>query len=693
MEDFRFANPEFLFGLLLLPLLYGALGQLGRNARERLLRFVAEANLRALLREKGGRSSRLKTFFFWAGLAFLILALARPQANPITEEMEGTSLDIYVLLDVSRSMDAEDIAPSRLKKAKREIQSLMSLLAGDRLGLIAFAGSAVIVSPLTSDYEVVKSFLQNVDTNLIQNQTTDIQGALTTAEEAMKRGAERAGDGQARTNVFVVMSDGEDQASDPDYSVVNKIKDGGGTIFTIAFGTEAGAKIPVRGEAGQLRGYKRSRLNGQEVTTTVATKSLQEIASRGGGQFYFSTQDEGEVRDILNRMQNMQRSGAASLRARVYQEYFGPVLALGLLLVALSFLSVRALVARLPGGGRKAGAAAWAALIGAGLLGAASPAEAAWLSFLWDKEHRAAEKAAGLAAAGKADEAVDSLKGLLAENPESAPLNYNVGTYYLNGKKAKEGREQLERLRSSDSSLKYRGLFNIAGSYAEEQKKDEARATYAELIAGLAAREKLNPEETQLLDMAKKNLARLSDPNQPPPKQDQKQDQQNQDQKQDQQQGDGQKQPKSGEGKSGENKDQKDQQDPKGNKDNKDGKKPEDQKDKKDQGKDGKDSEKKDGKEGQDQKKDQDQGKSEEEKKKEEEAKAKEGQEKDSGEQKGQRRMVSPKGFKERENLSGEDAKRLLEELKLNETNLQKKFLRKKDNGGQFRDEDAAKDW
>jgi Ca-activated chloride channel homolog len=691
MEDFRIAQPEYLFGLLLLPLLFWILGKLGRNARERLLRFVSEANLRTLLRESGGRGSGLKTAFFWAGLVFLLLALARPQANPITEEMEGTSLDIYVLLDVSKSMDAEDIAPSRLKKAKREIQSLMSLLAGDRLGLIAFAGSSVIVSPLTSDYEVVRTFLQNVDTNLIQNQTTDIQGALTMAEEAMRRGAERAGDAAARTNVFVVMSDGEDQSGDPDYSVVNKIKSAGGTIFTIAFGTEAGGKIPVRNERGELMGYKRNRANGQEVNTSVATKSLQEIASLGGGQFYFSTQDEGEVRDILNRMQNMQRAGAVTMRARVYQEYFWPFLALGTFLIVLSFLSLRALLGKI---GLKRFAPGAAAFLVIALL--PSPrAEAAWLSFLWDKERRASEKATALAGAGKTDEAVDALKGLLAENPDSAALNYNVGTYYLNGKKAKEGREQLERLRASGSPLKHRGLYNIAGSYAAEQRKDEARAAYAELIAGLGAKEDPDAGEKQLLEMARQNLARLADQNQPPPQQ-QQQNQQNQDQQnKDQKEGDGQKKDQSGEGK-----DQKD------SKDEKDGKKPEDAKDQKDQdkkdGKDPKDGEDagdkdkdKDGKEPKDPK-DDGKEKSEEEKKKEEEAKAKEeqGKEQDGqGQKPSEKRYMSPKGFKERENLSGEDAKRLLEELKLHETNLQKKFLRKKDNGGEFRDDGAAKDW
>ena len=683
MEDFRFAQSQYLLLLLLLPVLGWGLARLGRNARERLLRFVSAANLEALLRVKGTKASSAQSWLFWLGLALLIVALARPQANPETEEMQGASLDIYVLLDVSKSMDAEDIAPSRLKKAKREITSLMSLLAGDRVGLIAFAGSSVIVSPLTSDYEVVRTFLQNIDTSLIQNQTTNIQGALALAEEAMKRGAERTGtEGGLRSNVFVVMSDGEDQAQDPDYSVVESIQKAGGTIFTIAFGTEAGGKIPVRNDRGELLGYKRER-GGVEVTTKVQPKSLEEIARLGGGQFYFSTSDEGEIRDILNRMQSMQRTGAVMMKARVYQEYFWPVLAVGMLLVLSSFFSLGMRLPKIPLSlARKSAVLA--------LLVPLS-AEASVLSYFWDKERRASDRSATQAAEGKPEEAVDTLKGLLAENPDSAPLNYNVGTYLLNGKKGDQGREQLQRLtqgKLAENPLKYRSLFNIAGSYATEGKKDEARAGYAEIIRDLAPRSELSKENAEILNLAKQNLARLADPKQDPQKQNEQnqQNQQNQQQNQGnegQQKQDGQNKPQDQKGEQKDSKASSDQ--------NKEQKESGEEKDKKE---DGKPEDKKDGKEGgQDEKKEDQPGKDgkDQEQPKPEDKPGSEGKE-DKPQESKSPPQYGRRAFKERQDLAEEDAKRLLDELKLHETGLQKKFLKKKE-GDKFGEDVPSKDW
>ena len=671
MEDFHFANPAYLLLLLALPALYFAISRLGKNAHARLLAFVSAANLKHLLQNHGGTSSKVKPWLFWLGLCCFALALARPQANPIVEEMEGASLDIYVLLDVSRSMDAEDMPPSRLKKAKREIQSLMSLLSGDRVGLIAFAGSAVIISPLTSDYEVMKTFLQNVDTSLIQNQTTDINAALTLAEQAMKRGAERTGKEGPRSNVFIVMSDGEDQEEAGNYAAADRIKSEGGTVFTIAFGTEAGSKIPARNERGELMGYKRDR-SGTEVVTKVSPKSMQDIAARGGGQFYFSTLDEGEITDIINRTKNMQRDGATMMKARIYQEYFVPVLALGALLVALSFFTRKVSVKGLN--------------LKRGTLGLlliwALPAQASPLSFLYDKERRASEEAKTLAQEGKVDEAVGVLNRLMAENPDSAALNYNVGTYLLQGNKGEEGRQQLQRLQNAPGIFHYSGKFNVAGSLASEGKKEEARAAYADLISELTAKPSLSKEEQQILELAKKNVSRLADPQQQPPK-NQPQEQQKQDQKNEQDKKDqGQK------GQQGENKDQKDSKDQKPE-DKKDEQKKEDQKDNKGEGKDSdKKDQSQDGKNGEQKKED----KPGEENKKEDQ---KDGEQGKDQEKKQQPQKLPPKGrqpFKERDNLSEDSAKRLLQELKLNETSLQKRFLQRKDRGNEKRN-GSDKDW
>lgn len=671
MSDFRFQNTAYLLLLLALPLVQLVVTYFHRNARDRLLRFVAAANLDSLLKERGLGGGGRKRILFWLGLFLLILALARPQANPIVEQMEGASLDIYILLDVSRSMDAEDVPPSRLAKAKRSIGSLMQLLSGDRVGVIAFAGTAVMVSPLTADYEVIRTFLQNIDTSLIQNQGTDITNALSMAEEAMKRGAERVGDKSVRSNVFIVMSDGEDHANE-DWSVVDKIQQEGGTIFTVAFGTSQGASIPVRSTRGELSGYKRDR-QGNQVKTVVQTKALEEIARRGGGQFYFSTMEEGEIRDILNRMQSMDRSGAALMKAKIYQEYFWPVLAAALFCLLFSFFSIRSLFNGLLR--RKAFL----------LLLLPLSAQADPRSLFWNSQKRAFEASQDLAAQGKAAEAADHLKSLLAENPESPELNYDLGTYLIEAKKAEDGRKQLQRLIDQPNPLRERALFNVAGSYAQEGKKDEARRAYAEAIRSLQTKQRDQQDEA-LLEMAKQNLARLAtDP--PPPQggqggggQDQNQNQ-NQDQKNQDSKGQDNKDQKNQDQKGEDKKDSKDQK-PGDGKDEKDQKDQKDQKDKGGQGEEKKDQpEKGDQK---DQKNDSSQG----DQNKENESEG--DQQKNNPPPQGMR--TGKKEFKEKGDMAEDDAKRILEALKQRETGLQKKFMRQKSKGD-YSDDGGEKDW
>ncbi len=631
MEDFRFYSPGYFFLLLALPVLQLILHRIHRGAKDRLLLFVAETNLKSLLREKGKGGGERKRLLFWLGIVFLILALARPQANPIVEEMEGASLDIYVLLDVSRSMDAEDIPPSRLKKAKKSIESLTHLLAGDRIGVIAFAGTAVILSPLTADYEVIKLFLQNVDTSLIQNQGTDILGALDLANRAMERGAEKVGPGGPRTNVFLVMSDGEDH-NHTDWSVVDKIRDQGGTIFSIAFGTEAGASIPVRNERGELFGYKRDAA-GTPVKTSVQIKSLQEIAQRGGGQFYFSTPDEAELRDVLVRIQGLDRTEAVTKKARIYQEYFIPFLAAGIFCLIFSFFSIRALFT-------KALRKAFLFLFFSSLV--LDNAQASPFSFLWDKEKRTFDASQKLAEEGKTEEAVNQWNELLAESPDSPEINYNIGTLLLEGKKGDEGRVPLQRLLNHENPLRHRALFNIAGSYATEEKKEQARATYAELIDSLRKLPNPSTEDQELLQMAVENLKRLADPQKNP-------------------QGGGQNNQQPPPQENPENKDQKKQenksQQGQDNKDPSEDKKNEDEKDKKDQNQDNKD-------------------------------------------QNPEQKPPEPKGlqkkrpnFQEKNNMGEDDAKRMLEALKQRENNLQKRFLKNKDKGSERPDNANDKDW
>lgn len=666
MQDFRFANPEFASLILLLPLVYFLLERFQQGAWEKLLRFVDEENLRLLLRGRTSIGARSKQIAFWLGMVCLILALARPQANPTVEERNSTGLDIYTLLDVSRSMDAEDVAPSRLKKAKRTILALASKLSGDRIGIVAYANSAVLVTPLTSDYSVLESFLQNIDTSLIPSQGTNLGAALQVANEAMERGSLAAGADAQHSNIFLVMSDGED-FGDSDLAIADKIHKTGSKIFAIAFGTEKGVPIPVRDEKGELRGYKKDR-EGNPVVTAVKPAVLQEVAKRGGGQFYFSTVEASEVQDILARVESMQQGSQQSTKITVYEEYFWAFLAVGLLALLYSFISLRSFFKT---------SVKSAPLALAFFFALSGKAQANPLSFLWSKERKASEQSRALAGENKYAEAVDALKALQAENPDSPELNYNIGTYLIQDKKAEMGREQLNRLRSADGSLREMALFNSAGSYAQDGKKEEARADYAELIGLLSRQRALSKEETQLLDLAKKNVARLADPNQAPqPKQQQNRQDQNQGGG-----GDKKENKPNGGGGGGDNKDKNDQQ--------KDDKKDQSGKDDKNKDKDGKnqDKDKEKDKQG-DQDKNKDSENGDDQKKKEDQ---KDGQQKqDQGQQ---RPTHGKQPFQERDNMGEEDAKRILGTLQERESTLQKKFLKNRTKGGKVNVDDATKDW
>jgi Ca-activated chloride channel family protein len=684
MTDFHFNNPGFLFLLLSLPALSILLGRFDKGARNKLRLFLHDANLDQLLLDRGTIRDRGKRFALWAGLALAILALARPQANPVVEELKSSGLDIYVLLDVSRSMDAEDIAPSRLKKAKRTISHLTQRLAGDRVGIIAFANSAVLVSPLTNDYSILDSYLQNIDTSVVPSQGTNLGNALETAREAMERGAKNTnGQTEAHTNIFLVLSDGEDHG-ESNLAVVDTIKKGGGLIFTIAYGTEKGAPIPMRDEKGELRGYKKDSA-GNVVVTATKTEVLEEVAKRGGGQFYHSTQDEAEVEDVLARVNDAQRGSFTTIKATIWEEYFWVFLAPGLFLLLSSFLSLRAVkpfLARVRMPKKTAGLLILFALFGA------ARAEAGPISFFWNKDRKASDKGEQLAKEKKFAEAADSLKPLQAEDPDKAEVNYDIGTYLLADKKAQLGREQLEHLRNADGPLRDVALYNIAGSFAEEGKKEEARTTYAELLQHLQSKTTLNAAESALLEQTRRNVARLADPSQsppPPPQQrqpnpqsggggggDPKDDQKKPDDKKDQ---DKKEQEKKDQDKKGGQGDQK-----------KDEKKPDEKKDDKGQP-DQKKEEKKDDKGQGDQKKD--------------EKKDDKGDGKDKPpppESQGQNAPELPprKGgqpFKDRDNMGEDDAKRILGALKERESDLQKKFLKNSVKGGRVNADDAAKDW
>jgi Ca-activated chloride channel homolog len=201
--------------------------------------------------------------------------------------------------------------------------------------LIAFAGSAVLISPLTTDKASLKMFIDSISTESVESQGTNVQKALGEARAAFDRGGVEEDEQSKVTRVILVLSDGEDHEKNA-IAEARKLADDGTRVFALAFGTERGAQIPLRDERGYIRDYKRDR-NGQNVVSRVDGKFLQELAQTGRGAFHHATFGGEEAKRIKADLDKLQKSEFASSLATNYDERFQIPLLIGLVLLLLSF--------------------------------------------------------------------------------------------------------------------------------------------------------------------------------------------------------------------------------------------------------------------------------------------------------------------------------------------------------------------
>ncbi len=250
-----------------------------------------------------------KRALIFLALCFLVIALAQPHFRKKETLVERRGIDVIIALDVSNSMLAKDIAPNRLEKAKLELADLIDKLKGNRIGVIAFAGEAVIQCPLTLDYAAVKMFLSTATPNLVTFQGTDIGRAVSAATQAFQ-------DKSNDSKVLILLTDGEDHNAET-MPAVKKAKDSGVRIFTIGIGTPDGATLPD--ESGQ--GYKRDRA-GKVVLTKLDETILQRIARETGGTYYRSVKGNLEADRIQKAVSAIATKGLKSDWAVQYEENY-----------------------------------------------------------------------------------------------------------------------------------------------------------------------------------------------------------------------------------------------------------------------------------------------------------------------------------------------------------------------------------
>jgi Ca-activated chloride channel family protein len=336
----KFANPVWLWALAALPLVYFLLSWDERRRKRQFELFAAQA-VWSRVAPEADSGARLRKARFWVlGMAFLIAAMARPQWGTHEEVVHVSGLDIMIVLDVSNSMEVEDVVPNRLKKAQHLIKSITERLRGDRVGAVAFAGSAFVASPLTTDLDYLGETVSILNPKMVTNQGTDIGIGLETARKALERGAEEVrpsgapGElGNSSSHAVILLSDGED-FEDGAVEGARQLKAAGIKTYVIGVGTEKGGPIPLRDETGNLQGYKRDR-SGQPVVSTFRPDALMQVASAAGGRYWNASGGEGEVSEILQDLGALNRSDYAERRYLVYEDRFQIPLAIGVLLLLL----------------------------------------------------------------------------------------------------------------------------------------------------------------------------------------------------------------------------------------------------------------------------------------------------------------------------------------------------------------------
>ena len=333
MEVLRFQYPWVLHGLWGVLLLILFFVYVFRKKERLLEKFGQMELLRKLMPGYSKKRAVWKNALFIVAYIFLIVALADPQIGTKLEEVKREGVDIIVALDVSLSMKAEDIKPNRLEKAKHEIARLVDILQGDRIGLIAFAGMAHVLCPLTLDYSAAKLFLRMMDTDLIPVPGTAIGDAI---DKAIKAFIQK----ERKYKVLILITDGEDHESDPIKKAEEAAKEGI-IIYTIGLGSPQGVPIPIYDRNGNPAGFKKDR-NGNVVTTKLDVTTLQKIAYITNGKYYISTSGETELKQIYDDINKMEKKELSSRKFSQYEDRFQIFIFLALaVLVAETFLPVR----------------------------------------------------------------------------------------------------------------------------------------------------------------------------------------------------------------------------------------------------------------------------------------------------------------------------------------------------------------
>ena len=324
----RFAHPDYLWALWAIPVFAVAFFFFHRWRKILLGRFIDRSMVADLVPDSSTAKRVIKQSLLLMALALLILAAANPQVGTRLEEVKREGIDVFIALDVSLSMKSEDIRPSRLDKAKRDVSALVRKLEGDRVGLIVFAGEAYVQFPLTADYSAADLFISAVDVESVPTPGTMIGSAIEKALESFRNDL-------PTQKAIIVVSDGENTEGDL-AGPISKAKEAGVRVYTVGMGTPDGGPIPIF-QGGTRTDYKRDRA-GSIVLTKLDESALQQIALSTDATYQRATSGGNEIDDIFKELAALQKTEMGTLQVTGYEDQFHYPLGLAILLLILEVL-------------------------------------------------------------------------------------------------------------------------------------------------------------------------------------------------------------------------------------------------------------------------------------------------------------------------------------------------------------------
>tara|TARA_Y100000589_G_scaffold119176_1_gene113446 strand:+ start:183 stop:1220 length:1038 start_codon:yes stop_codon:yes gene_type:complete len=275
--------------------------------------------------EFSSSKSLLKTVIKLVVILFLVFGLVNPKIGTELKTVKREGVDIVFALDVSKSMLAEDIAPNRIFKAKRLVSEIFNKLGSDRVGIIAYASTAIPVLPITTDFSSAKMFLESLNTDMLSSQGTSIIEAIQLSKGYF--------DDDNQTNrILCILSDGEDHEFKED-QLFSAIQESGITIFTVGLGSIKGAPIPIK-ENNIVKSYKKDE-KGEVVITRLNENLLQKMANQSAGKYIKGDNTNKVVDDIINELKEMDKKEFESKQFVSFKDQFQWFLGFGLLLLLI----------------------------------------------------------------------------------------------------------------------------------------------------------------------------------------------------------------------------------------------------------------------------------------------------------------------------------------------------------------------